>query len=260
MGTNGPRDPKAADVASSILRELGVNGSEKDGVEKPDLELAKNTEADPSTEKDLSTNLAQDDLESGKQDSLQGFRRVSLQVGYAALAGITGFIILLIAGGYLNLIDRSLFQQLLENRYHQIEFDENLRSRLVKNHLNREPLVVLEGGLRNLFNTNDLVSHVRLKALAFDQDNLLLESRTSFAGILLSDEELKRLSRSEIQRLFEQKEGREIPNENLFWNQELPFQTVFFNTGKRINHTSVQIVSYHRNGELVYVRSPNSES
>ena len=179
---------------------------------------------------------------------------------FRSLAGITGFIILLIAGGYLNLIDRSLFKQLLENRFHQIEFDENLRSRLVKNHLNREPLVVLEGGLRNLFNTNDLVSHVRLKALAFDQDNLLLESRTSFAGILLSDEELKRLSRSEIQRLFEQKEGREIPNENLFWKQELPFQTVFFNTGKRINHTSVQIVSYHRNGELVYVRSPDSES
>ncbi|SVD62253.1 uncharacterized protein METZ01_LOCUS415107, partial [marine metagenome] len=37
MGTDGPRDPKAADVASSILRELGVNGSEKDGVEKPGL-------------------------------------------------------------------------------------------------------------------------------------------------------------------------------------------------------------------------------
>ncbi|MDP6728792.1 MAG: hypothetical protein QF675_02365 [SAR324 cluster bacterium] len=260
MGTDGPRDPKAADVASSILRELGVDGSEKDGVEKSDLELAKSTEADPSTGKDPSTNKAQEDLEPGKQDSLQGFRRVSLQLGYAALAGITGFIILLIAGGYLNLIDRSLFKQLLENRFHQIEFDENLRSRLVKNHLNREPLVVLEGGLRNLFNTEDTVSHVRLKALAFDDQNNLLESRTGFAGILLNDEELKRLSRSEIVRLFGLKQGREIPNENLLWKQELPFQAVFFTTGKKINRTSVQIVSYHRNGEMVYVRTPDSES
>ena len=59
--------------------------------------------------------------------------------------------------------------QSLTKRLHQLEFTEDLRTRLVDNFLNRDPLVVLEGGLRNLFNTNDLVSHVRLKALAFDQ-------------------------------------------------------------------------------------------
>ena len=71
MGTSGPRDPKAADVASSILRELGVNESEKDGVEKSDLELAKIIEVDPLSGKELSPNKTQEDLESGKQDSLQ---------------------------------------------------------------------------------------------------------------------------------------------------------------------------------------------
>ncbi|MFL2773896.1 MAG: hypothetical protein ACJ0DH_10110 [bacterium] len=104
------------------------------------------------------------------------------------------------------------------------------------------------------------MSHVRLKALAFDEQNNLLESQTGFAGILLNDEELKRLSRSEIVRLFERKQGREIPNENLLRKQELLFQAVFFTSGKKINRTSVQIVSYYRNGEMVYVRTPDSES
>ena len=250
---------KASDVATSILRELGVDEAEKQKTETSGLDPSIWDEEDASSKKE-SDEKPQAEPVKEQPDSLSPFRIQALRLGYLALTGLCGFLILLLAGGYLNLIDRSLFQQLLSNRFHQIEFEGDLRSRLIQNRLNREPLVVLEGGLRNLFNTEDTVSHVRLKALAFDEQNNLLESRTGFAGILLNDEELKRLSRSEIVRLFESKQGREIPNENLLWKQELPFQAVFFTSGEKINRTSVQIVSYHRNGEMVYVRTPDSES
>ena len=250
---------KASDVATSILRELGVDEAEKQKAETSGLDPSIWDEDDGSSKKESDEKPKAEPVKE-QPDSLSPFRRQALRLGYLALTGLCGFLILLLAGGYLNLIDRSLFQQLLSNRFHQIEFEGDLRSRLIQNRLNREPLVVLEGGLRNLFNTEDTVSHVRLKALAFDEQNKLLESRTGFAGILLNDEELKRLSRSEIVRLFERKQGREIPNENLLWKQELPFQAVFFTSGEKINRTSVQIVSYHRNGEMVYVRTPDSES
>jgi hypothetical protein len=250
---------KASDVATSILRELGVDEAEKQKTETSGLDPSIWDEDDASSTKESDEKPPAEPVKE-QPDSLSPLRRQALRLGYLALTGLCGFLILLLAGGYLNLIDRSLFQQLLSNRFHQIEFEGDLRSRLIQNRLNREPLVVLEGGLRNLFNTEDTVSHVRLKALAFDEQNNLLESRTGFAGILLNDEELKRLSRSEIVRLFERKQGREIPNENLLWKQELPFQAVFFTSGKKINRTSVQIVSYHRNGEMVYVRTPDSES
>ena len=207
---------KASDVATSILRELGVDEAEKQKTETSGLDPSIWDEEDASSKKE-SDEKPQAEPVKEQPDSLSPFRIQALRLGYLALTGLCGFLILLLAGGYLNLIDRSLFQQLLSNRFHQIEFEGDLRSRLIQNRLNREPLVVLEGGLRNLFNTEDTVSHVRLKALAFDEQNNLLESRTGFAGILLNDEELKRLSRSEIVRLFERKQAREIPNENLLW-------------------------------------------
>ena len=156
-----------------------------------------------------------------------------MRLGYLALTGLCGFLILLLVGGYLNLIDRALFQQLLSNRFHQIEFEGDLRSRLIQNRLNREPLVVLEGGLRNLFNSEDTVSHVRLKALAFDEQNNLLESRTGFAGILLNDEELKRLSRSEIVRLFELNRGVRFPTKTCCGNRNCRFRPFFSPAEKR---------------------------
>ena len=70
------------------------------------------------------------------------------QAGAPALLGLSGFIILLLTGGHLNLLDRSLFQQLVEYRLHQLEFTEDLGTRLVDNFFNREPLVVLEGNDR----------------------------------------------------------------------------------------------------------------
>ena len=188
------------------------------------------------------------------------FRQFLLKLGYTALLGLSGFIILLLTGGHLNLLDRSLFQQLVEYRLHQLEFSEDLRSSLVDNFFNREPLVVLEGNVRNFFSTNDHVGQIKLKALAFDSDNRLLESRTTYAGILLNDEELKQLSLSEILRLFKLNRGRDVPNHGLFRFQDLPFQTVFFTSGGQAVRTSVQIVSYLRNGEIVFVNIQDPKS
>ena len=223
---------KASDVATSILRELGVDEAEKQKAETSGLDPSIWDEDDASSTKESDEKPPAEPVKE-QPDSLSPLRRQALRLGYLALTGLCGFLILLLAGGYLNLIDRSLFQQLLSNRFHQIEFEGDLRSRLIQNRLNREPLVVLEGGLRNLFNNEDTVSHVRLKALAFGEKNNLLESRTGFAGILLNDEELKRLSRSEIVRLFERKQGREIPNENLLWKQNCRFRPFFSPAEKR---------------------------
>ena len=64
----------------------------------------------------------------------------------------------------------------------------------------------------------------------------------------------------EILRFFELNRGRDVPNHGLFRFQDLPFQTVFFTSGKQVARTSVQIVSYIRNGEMVYVNTPDPKS
>ena len=257
MDNSGTTPPKASDAASKILQELGVKNSKKPLRPRPRIRIPGDTVSKQSPPAGSSTPR---DEQNETVPANAKFRQFLLKLGYAALLGLSGFIILLLTGGHLNLLDRSLFQQLVEYRLHQLEFTEDLRTRLVDNFFNREPLVVLEGNVRNFFSTNDDVGQIKLKALAFDSGNRLLESRTTYAGILLNDEELKQLSRSEILRLFELNRGRDVPNHGLFRFQDLPFQTVFFTSGKQVAHTSVQIVSYLRNGEMVYVNTPDPKS
>ncbi len=257
MDNSGTTPPKASDAASRILQELGVKNLKKPLRPRPRIRIPGDTVSKRSPPASSST-PRDEQKETLPADAK--FRQFLLKLGYAALLGLSGFIILLLTGGHLNLLDRSLFQQLVEYRLHQLEFTEDLRTRLVDNFFNRETLLVLEGNVRNFFSTYDDVGQIKLKALAFDSENRLLESRTTYAGILLNDEELKQLSRSEILRLFELNRGRDAPNHGLLRFQDLPFQTIFFYSGKQVAHTSVQIVSYFRNGEMVYVHTPDPKS
>ena len=114
---------KASDVATSILRELGVDEAEKQKTETSGWIHQSGMKTILPQPRNPMKNLQAEPVKE-QPDSFNPFRRQALRLGYLALTGLCGFLILLLAGGYLNLIDRSLFQQLLSNRFHQIEFEE----------------------------------------------------------------------------------------------------------------------------------------
>jgi len=171
-----------------------------------------------------------------------------LIAGTVLLAGV------LVVGGYLRILDSSLLHQLVRGYVHQLEFTAAPQTRLVQNAYIRQPLLVIEGSVRNLFGRGEEVGAIRLKGVALDGEGRLLESGTGYAGTLFSDEELKSMSRGEIELLLEQPSGREEQNWNLETGQEVPFQIVLFETGAEAQNTMVQMVSYERNGETVYVQ------
>jgi hypothetical protein len=160
----------------------------------------------------------------------------------------------LVVGGYLRILDSSLLHQLVRGYVHQLEFTAAPQTRLVQNAYIRQPLLVIQGSVRNLFGRGEEVGAIRLKGVALDGEGRLLESGTGYAGTLFSDEELKSMSRGEIELLLEQPSGREEQNRNLETGQEVPFQIVLFETGAEAQSTMVQMVSYERNGETVYVQ------
>ncbi len=202
------------------------------------------------TLEEVERELAEQPVKSGL--SFMEKTAIFLMLGTLVAASI------LVVGGYLQVLDRSVVFQLIRGQVHQFEFVAPPESRQVRNAYNRLPLVVVEGKVRNLFGDADQVGKVRLKALALDADGKLLETRIVFAGSVLTDEELEGWSPVQMQQVQETPEGRSGENQGLASGAEIPFQAIFFEAGNDLGETLIQLISYERQGETVYVRVPES--
>ena len=182
---------------------------------------------------------------------------------------VMGVASLAIIGGHLKLLDSAIFYQLVGGNVHQLEFAGEFEARLVENGYNRLPVFVVEGSIRNTFNESDQIKKIQLKAFAFDADQQLIANHFTYAGTVLSDEQLESLSPMDIKALRHSSEfgiqdstaltndKNDLLNTSLPQAPLIPFQVVFIKSVATIKKTSLQIVSYVRNNKIVYVHAPN---
>ena len=182
---------------------------------------------------------------------------------------VLGVAVLGFIGGYLKIFDLAVFRQLASGNVHQLEFVGEFEARKVENGYNRLPLFVVEGSIRNNFFESDQVKKIQLKAFVFDAEQQIISSHFTFAGVVLSDEQLETLSPLDIKslrhsgdlKLLNSNVETEVQKRSLMTidtkGQEVPFQVVFFKDVSAIKRTSLQIVSYVRKNKLVYVRAPD---
>ena len=109
-----------------------------------------------------------------------------------AVAGIA------FVGGYLKIFDTSIFHQLTAKNLHHLEFDGDFKARQVENGYNRLPLLIVEGSIRNSFEDSDNVKKIQLKAFAFDSENKMIASHFTYVGNVLTDEQLEELNPLDI--------------------------------------------------------------
>ena len=178
-----------------------------------------------------------------------------------AVAGIS------FVGGYLKIFDSSIFHHLTTNNLHHLEFEGEFKARQVENGYNRLPLLVVEGAIRDIFEDSEDVKKVQLKAFAFDSENRMIASHFTYAGNVLTDEQLEEFSPLDITAMRHSEDmgvlsssGFTSTQENSlntgFQKQGIPFQLVFLKSVQNIKRTSVQIVSYVRNNKILFIRSP----
>ena len=308
-GSNSPslnlqRKKSAADAATSILEELGVKKLSSAELDKKilgenvkrkveqkkeptvdledwerrilkDLEVQKPKKNKIKTKKSgiKKTELKKTKLKNAK--SGKPAEMPKLKFGFhekfvlLAMFCVIGTAALAIIGGHLKLLDSAVFYQLTGGNVHQVEFVSEFEARYVENGYNRLPLFVVEGSIRNTFAESDQVKKIQLKAFAFDADQRLIASHFAYAGAVLSDDQLERLSPMNIKALrhsgdlemlnsFDPTEPENRAFDTDFQqDQEIPFQVVFFKSVSNIKRTSLQIVSYVRNNQIVYVRAPD---
>ena len=166
-----------------------------------------------------------------------------------------GLLLILWTGGYLHMVDSPLLSRLVGVQLHQFEFVGNLRVEKFRNNFSRQAIHVMTGTVRSNFPDSSNISSIRLKGLAFDDDQKILESQVVYAGVVLSHQELSEWSVSRIREQYKERYGRNEINRNLREGEELPFQVVFFEAGELFSKASAQIISYQRDGRDVFVRT-----
>jgi len=297
------RKKSAADAATSILDELGVkrsssfrskkispvgiqNKAEQKQETTEELEsweriILKNHEIQiPHTKTKILNKSTTKKTEQKKFEKIDssaqktaelpevkfGFHEKFVLLSMLVVMGVASLAII---GGHLKLLDSAIFYQLVGGNVHQLEFAGEFEARLVENGYNRLPVFVVEGSIRNTFNESDQIKKIQLKAFAFDADQQLIANHFTYAGTVLSDEQLESLSPMDIKALRHSSEfgiqdstaltndKNDLLNTSLPQAPLIPFQVVFIKSVPTIKKTSLQIVSYVRNNKVVYVHAPN---
>ena len=297
------RKKSAADAATSILDELGVKryssvrsknispvGIQKKAEQKKEtteeLEsweriILKNHEIQiPHTKTKILNKSTTKKTEQKKFEKIDssaqktaelpevkfGFHEKFVLLSMLVVMGVASLAII---GGHLKLLDSAIFYQLVGGNVHQLEFAGEFEARLVENGYNRLPVFVVEGSIRNTFNESDKIKKIQLKAFAFDAEQQLIANHFTYAGTVLSDEQLESLSPMDIKALRHSSEfgiqdstaltndKNDLLNTSLPQAPLIPFQVVFIKSVPTIKKTSLQIVSYVRNSKIVYVHAPN---
>ena len=294
---NQHRNKTAAEAATSILEDLGINKSSENETAKSKAgnigrkaeqkihqtkkhqdqknRLLKDFDRLKPESKNYHSRLKSEDKKTSAENMEDKKTADPSKVKFGFHENFILFVIFCVlaiagiafVGGYLKIFDSSIFHQLTAKNLHHLEFDGEFKARQVENGYNRLPLLVVEGAIRDIFEDSEDVKKIQLKAFAFDSENRMIASHFTYAGNVLTDEQLEEFSPLDITAMRHSEDvgvlspsGFTSTQENSLntglQKQGIPFQLVFLKSVQNIKRTSVQIVSYVRNNKIIFVRSP----
>jgi len=105
-------------------------------------------------------------------------------------------------------------------------------------------LLVISGLAVNEF--EHPVARIRLRGKILDSTGKVLGEIESYAGNLLTDEELNRLTDREILAELQRQEGSDMPNSNIRTRASIPFMIVFTNPPKEVDEFIIELSGVER--------------
>lgn len=120
---------------------------------------------------------------------------------------------------------------------------ENTSQRLLNNNI-LGAIRVMEGVAVN--NADYPISRVLVKGTIIGENSKILGEQTSYAGNILTDEELANLSEEEIKKIFSRPEGNNNTNDKIVPNGRIPFMVVFINEPPGVIKIQPEIIGAER--------------
>ena len=284
---NQHRNKTAAEAATSILEDLGINKSNENETdeskagnfegkinqskkhEKTHQKLKNQLLKGPDKLINKGKNydsIAKDEVKETTKPTNEkfGFHENFILFFIFCVLSVAGIAFV---GGYLKIFDSPIFHQLTSKNIHYLEFRGDFKARKVENGYNRLPLLVVEGTIRSDFENSENIKKIQLKAFAYDSGNTMIDSHFTYAGNVLTDKQLEEFSPLDIKAMRHSEYPEKLNTigfssthesslNNVLQKHVIPFQLVFFKAVKNIKRTSVQIVSYVHNNKIFFIRSP----
>ncbi len=120
---------------------------------------------------------------------------------------------------------------------------ENTSQRLLNNNI-LGAIRVMEGVAVN--NADYPISRVLVKGTIIGENSVFLAEQTSYAGNVLTDEELVNLSEEEIKKILSRPEGNNNANDKIVPNGRIPFMVVFINEPPGVIKIQPEIIGAER--------------
>jgi predicted Zn finger-like uncharacterized protein len=120
---------------------------------------------------------------------------------------------------------------------------QDIRQRMLKNYVLGQ-IRVMEGTAVN--QADYPISRIVIKGAIVDAFAVVLGERTSYAGNVLTDDELTNLPEEEILRKLSQPEGRNNSNDKISPNGQIPFMIVFTREPAGVIKTTVTTIGAER--------------
>jgi predicted Zn finger-like uncharacterized protein len=120
---------------------------------------------------------------------------------------------------------------------------EDIRQRILNNYIIGQ-IRVVEGTAVN--QADYPISRIMIKGEIVDAYAVVLRERASFAGNILTDEELTTLSEEEILRKLAQPGGRNNSNDKILPNEHIPFMIVFAHEPAGLIKTTLMTIGAER--------------
>jgi hypothetical protein len=120
---------------------------------------------------------------------------------------------------------------------------QDIRQRILNNYI-LGPIRIVEGTAVN--QADYPISRIVIKGEIVDAYSVVLGERVSYAGNVLTDEELMSLPEEEILRRLYQPEGRNNSNDKVIQGGQIPFMIVFAREPAGVIKTTVMTVGAER--------------
>jgi predicted Zn finger-like uncharacterized protein len=120
---------------------------------------------------------------------------------------------------------------------------QDIRQRILNNYI-IGPIRVVEGTAVN--QADYPLSRIVIKGEIVDAYAVVLSERASFAGNILTDEELTTLTEEEILRILAQLSGRDNSNDKILPNGHIPFMIVFAHEPPNVSKITVMTIGAER--------------
>ncbi|MDD4355917.1 MAG: DUF3426 domain-containing protein [Smithellaceae bacterium] len=121
---------------------------------------------------------------------------------------------------------------------------QDFRQRFVHNDALGRSIRIVEGTVLN--QSDFAIARIMIKVELLDADSVILSERVSYAGNVLTDQELATLPEEEMMKRLSMPEGKNDLNERVVPNGQIPFMLVFTKDPKSTFKTSVIVSGAER--------------